>query len=46
MIFTTDHGSPGKNPPLTGGKGTVSEGGLRVPLIIRGPGICPAASPR
>ncbi len=41
VIFTTDHGSPGRNPPLTGGKGTVSEGGLRVPLIIRGPGIKP-----
>lgn len=39
VIFTTDHGTPGKNPPFAGGKGTVSEGGLRVPLIIRGPGI-------
>ena len=43
VIFTTDHGSPGRNPPLAGGKGTVSEGGLRVPLIIRGPGIRPGA---
>jgi arylsulfatase A-like enzyme len=39
VIFTTDHGTPGSNPPLAGGKGTVSEGGLRVPFIIRGPGI-------
>lgn len=39
VIFTTDHGSPGRNPPLAGGKGTVSEGGLRVPLIVRGPGV-------
>ncbi|MGA2496376.1 MAG: sulfatase [Tepidisphaeraceae bacterium] len=39
VIFTTDHGTPGMNPPLTGGKGTVSEGGLRVPFIISGPGI-------
>jgi arylsulfatase A len=39
VVFTTDHGSPGRNPPLAGGKGTVSEGGLRVPFIIRGPGI-------
>jgi arylsulfatase A len=39
FIFTTDHGSPGRNPPLAGGKGAVSEGGLRVPFIIRGPGI-------
>ena len=43
VIFTTDHGTPGKNPPFTGGKGTVSEGGLRVPFIIRGPGIRPGA---
>jgi len=41
VIFTTDHGTPGKNSPLAGGKGTVSDGGLRVPFIIRGPGIKP-----
>ena len=41
VIFTADHGSPGRNLPLAGGKGTVSEGGLRVPFIIRGPGIQP-----
>lgn len=41
VIFTTDHGTPGKNPPFAGGKGTVSEGGLRVPFIMRGPGIKP-----
>lgn len=39
FIVTTDHGSPGRNPPLVGGKGTIWEGGLRVPFIIRGPGI-------
>lgn len=39
ILYTTDHGTPGRNPPLTGGKGTVSEGGLRVPFIIRGPGV-------
>ncbi|MCX6895184.1 MAG: sulfatase-like hydrolase/transferase [Verrucomicrobia bacterium] len=43
VIFTTDHGTPGRNPPFAGGKGTVSEGGLRVPLIVRGPGIQPGA---
>jgi len=43
VIFTTDHGTPGKNPPFSGGKGTVSEGGLRVPFIVRGPGIAPGA---
>ena len=41
VIFTTDHGTPGKNPPFSGGKGTVWEGGLRVPFLIRGPGIQP-----
>ena len=43
VVFTTDHGTPGKNSPFAGGKGTVSEGGLRVPFIIRGPGIQPGA---
>ena len=46
VIFTADHGSPGRNPPLSGGKGTVSEGGLRVPFIIRGPGIQAGACSR
>ncbi len=43
VIFTTDHGTPGRNPPFAGGKGTVSEGGLRVPFVIRGPGIAAGA---
>jgi arylsulfatase A-like enzyme len=43
FIFTTDHGTPGRNPPFSGGKGTIWEGGLRVPLIVRGPGIKPGA---
>jgi arylsulfatase A len=39
VVYTTDHGAPGRNPPLSGGKGTVGDGGLRVPLLVRGPGI-------
>ena len=41
FIYTADHGTPGRNGPLNSGKGSVYEGGLRVPLIIRGPGIRP-----
>lgn len=51
IAFSTDHGSPGgggggprgtaANPPLAGGKGSVREGGVRVPMIIAGPGIKP-----
>jgi len=41
VIYTTDHGAQGRNAnePLNNGKGTIWDGGLRVPLLIRGPGI-------
>ncbi|MEA3207696.1 MAG: arylsulfatase [Chthoniobacter sp.] len=41
LFYTSDHGAIGRsaNSPLASGKGTVWEGGLRVPLIARGPGI-------
>ncbi|MCP5555026.1 MAG: sulfatase-like hydrolase/transferase [Akkermansiaceae bacterium] len=41
VIYTSDNG--GRTGLLKGGKGDLGEGGLRVPLIVRGPGI-PAGS--
>jgi arylsulfatase A-like enzyme len=46
VVFTADNGYHGWNEgyaPLRGGKWWLWEGGLRVPLIVRGPGI-PAGS--
>jgi arylsulfatase A len=41
VIFMSDNGSSGggRRGGLSGGKGSVWEGGVRVPLIVRGPGI-------
>ncbi|MEM6366411.1 MAG: sulfatase-like hydrolase/transferase [Planctomycetota bacterium] len=48
VIFMTDHGGDpkygGSNEPFRGGKATLFEGGLRVPCIVRWPGMTPANS--
>jgi arylsulfatase A-like enzyme len=42
VVFTSDHGQAiyaSRNEPLSWGKGSLWEGGMRVPLIVSGPGI-------
>lgn len=39
VIFSSDNGGGAKNAPLQGGKAKMWEGGLRVPMIVAGPGI-------
>src|SRR5207342_2966033 len=48
VVFSTDNGTKnftwpdGGQTPFAGGKGTVLEGGFRVPCIVRWPGKVPA----
>lgn len=47
VIYSSDHGhsiNASSNLPLKLGKGTLWEGGMRVPLIVSGPGITPGTT--
>lgn len=50
IIFTSDNGGldrngrPTENAPLRSGKGYAYEGGIRVPFIVRWPGVVPAGA--
>jgi arylsulfatase A len=39
VLYMSDNGSGGGGKALRGGKGGMWEGGIRVPMILRGPGI-------
>lgn len=45
VVFTSDNGGTRQYvAPLKGGKGTLYQGGLRVPAVIRAPGIKPGTT--
>ncbi len=48
IMFTSDNGSNGRNggsnAPLSGRKGQTMEGGMRIPMVVRWPGVIPAGS--
>ncbi len=49
VVFLSDNGAledkyPGDNGPLRGQKGEVYEGGIRVPAVLRWPGVIPAGA--
>ena len=39
VFFSSDNGGGSSNAPLQGGKAKMWEGGIRVPMIVAGPGI-------
>ena len=46
VIFTSDNGATrrGSNQPLSGGKASIMEGGMRVPCLVYWPGKIPAGA--
>jgi arylsulfatase A-like enzyme len=45
VVFTTDNGGTGRSQePLRGNKGSYHEGGIRVPMAVRWPGVVQAGS--